>query len=128
MAPATPSTRGQSSRAAWRSANFLPQILSAALLGSCGGGGDSGSSGGKSSVTLAWDPVVNANIVGYRIYYGTSTGTYTQPPRNGLDAGNVTTYTLQGLSGGRRYYFVATAFDATGQESDYSNEVFKDMP
>ena len=128
MAPATTSTRGHWWHAAWRCANFLLLILSAALLSSCGGGGDSGSNGGNRSVTLAWDPVVNANIVGYRIYYGTSTGTYTQPLGNGLDAGNVTTYTVNGLTAGARYYFVATAFDATGHESGYSNEVFKDMP
>jgi hypothetical protein len=42
--------------------------------------------------------------------------------------GNVTTFSLAGLNRGRRYYFVATAQDTMGNESGYSNEVFKDIP
>jgi hypothetical protein len=42
--------------------------------------------------------------------------------------GNVAAYTLMGLSNGARYYFAVTAFDISGNESGYSNEVFKDIP
>jgi hypothetical protein len=109
-------------------------MLSGALLGSCGGGG--GSSGqsapasaeGKSSVTLAWDPVAGPNLAGYRIYYGTSTGMYSHAQGKGLDAGNATTFTATGLNGGTRYYFAATAYDNAGNDTSYSNEVFKDIP
>jgi fibronectin type 3 domain-containing protein len=107
-------------------------MLSVALLGSCGGGGgssgQSAAAGGKSSVTLAWDPVAAPNVAGYRVYYGTSTGIYSQPQGSGLEAGTATTFTAMGLNGGTRYYFAATAYDNTGNESDYSNEVFKDIP
>jgi hypothetical protein len=52
---------------------------------------------------------------------------YAQAPGNGVDVGNVNAYVISDLSGGTRYYFVATAYDAMGNESGYSNEVFKDI-
>ncbi|HWH72342.1 MAG TPA: hypothetical protein VNT26_23475, partial [Candidatus Sulfotelmatobacter sp.] len=39
-----------------------------------------------SSVTLAWDPSPGAGVMGYRIYQGVVSQTYT----NVIDAGNVT--------------------------------------
>jgi hypothetical protein len=53
---------------------------------------------------------------------------YFQDRGSGLSVGNVTTFSLAGLNSGRRYYFVATAQDTMGNESGYSNEVFKDIP
>jgi hypothetical protein len=80
----------------------------------------------SNTVTLEWDPVSGA--AGYRIYYGTTQGgPYFQSPGNGVDAGNVTAFTVTGLAGRARYFFVTTAFNATS-ESNYSNEVFKDIP
>jgi hypothetical protein len=46
----------------------------------------------------------------------------------GVNVGNITTFTVTGLTSGSRYYFVATAFDTSNNESVYSNEVFKDIP
>ena len=80
------------------------------------------------TAVLSWDPVVDANLVGYRVYFGTASGVYSQTVGSGINAGNVTTYSLTGLTSGTRYYFVVTAFDNTGRESGYSNEVFKDVP
>src|SRR5205807_5433546 len=65
------------------------------------------------SATLAWDAVTAANLSGYRIYYGTAPGTYLQSVGQGLNVGNVTTYTVAGLSSGTRYYFAATAYDTS---------------
>jgi hypothetical protein len=72
--------------------------------------------------------VVDPNLAGYRIYYGTSTGVYSQSYGSGLNAGNITTYAVTGLNRGTRYYFAATAYDTMGHESGFSNEVFKDIP
>jgi len=94
------------------------------ILTACGGG-DSAS---PNTATLTWDPVTHPDLSGYRIYYGTAAGSYIQPAGKGVDVGNVTTYTVTGLGRGTRYYFAATAFDTSNNESIYSNEVFKDMP
>jgi hypothetical protein len=80
------------------------------------------------SANLSWDAVTTPNLGGYRVYYGTSPGTYLQSFGSGLNVGSVQSYTVSALNSGTRYYFAVTAFDALGQESGYSNEVFKDIP
>jgi chitodextrinase len=82
----------------------------------------------SNSAGLAWDSVTGSNLSGYRLYFGTAPGTYLQPVGQGTSVGNVTTYTMTGLASGSRYYFAVTAFDTLGIESDYSNEIFKDIP
>ena len=71
------------------------------------------------SVTLAWNPSAGANIAGYKIYYGAASLTYT----NTTDVGNLTNATVGNLISGATYFFAATAYDASGLESDYSTEV-----
>ncbi|MFO1313581.1 MAG: PKD domain-containing protein [Burkholderiales bacterium] len=68
-------------------------------------------------MTLAWDPSTGATS--YRLYYGTSSGTYP----NSINTGAATSATVTGLTAGQRYYFVVTAFSSTGAQSPYSNEV-----
>ena len=77
---------------------------------------------------LKWDPVTESTLSGYRVYYGTAPGTYLQPLGQGINVGNVTTYTVAGLSSGTRYYFAVTSVYTSGNESVFSTEVFKDMP
>ena len=69
-----------------------------------------------SQITLAWDDVSEAS--GYKIYYGTASNSYTAV----IDVGNTTTQAVN-LTDGHIYYFAATAYDDSGLESDYSNEV-----
>jgi len=69
-------------------------------------------------VTLQWDPNPETDVVGYKVYYGTSSRTYSSPVPLGLQ----TTYTVAGLASGT-YYFAVTAFNASGLESAFSNEV-----
>src|SRR5712692_9133527 len=82
----------------------------------------------SNSASLAWDAVTAPALSGYRVYFGTAPGTYLQALGLGISVGNVTTYTATGLTSGTRYYFVVTDFDTSGNESSYSNEVFKDIP
>ena len=71
-----------------------------------------------SDVALAWDANTESDLAGYKIYWGTVSGTYT----NSVDVGNVTTYTVKGLPDGK-VFFAATAYDGAKLESGYSNEV-----
>lgn len=70
------------------------------------------------SVTLNWDSQGGAAVVGYKIYYGTTSHNYTQM----LVVSNITSTTISELACNTTYYFVATAFDDNGNESDFSNE------
>jgi sulfur relay (sulfurtransferase) complex TusBCD TusD component (DsrE family) len=74
---------------------------------------------GQTSVTLAWNRSAGTNIAGYKLYYGVASRTYT----NANNVGNATNATISSLVSGKTYYFAATAYDASGSESDYSTEV-----
>ena len=78
------------------------------------------------SVTLSWyPPSTNADgtpltdIKGYKVYYGTQSHDYDHK----INVGNVTKYKVTNLAGGVNYYFALTAYDRSGNESGYSNEV-----
>lgn len=79
------------------------------------------------SVTLEWMPPQSntdgssaSDLAGYVIYWGTEPGDYDQQVR--IDNVGLTAYVVDGLRPAT-YYFTATAFNAAGIESDYSNEV-----
>ena len=76
------------------------------------------------SVTLAWNPSPDVSVVGYNVHYGATSGTYT----NTVDAGTATNRTIPGLIEGRTYYFAATAYNTTGLESAFSNEMGYTVP
>ncbi len=72
-------------------------------------------------VKLAWDPNTEADLAGYRVYWGASSRFYTNvPPVSPVSPAPL--FTVTGLAPGT-WYFAVTAFNAAGQESDYSNEV-----
>ncbi len=68
--------------------------------------------------TLNWDASTSSGVTGYKLYYGTASGSYSQS----MDVGNATSYTVSGLSDGQKYYFAAKAYNSTGNQSAYSNE------
>ena len=88
------------------------------LLG-CGGGADIDSGESEGTIKLAWDSTNDHDLAGYKIYYGTATGTHD----HFIDVGNVTTYNLTGLTKGQTYFIVTTAYNTSNNESGYSNEV-----
>jgi hypothetical protein len=69
-------------------------------------------------VALSWNGMPNEGVVGYNIYYGTESGNYTQLQ----SCGNVNNVIIQGLDGGKTYYFVVDPVDAYGNVGPYSNE------
>ena len=78
------------------------------------------------SATLAWDRVnSHTNLVAYVLKYGATSGSYTGSVSV---ATNVTSATVNNLSPGRTYYFVATARNVSGLESDPSNEIPYTVP
>jgi hypothetical protein len=70
-------------------------------------------------VKLAWDANTDSDLAGYKVYYGTASGTY----QSNIDVGNVTSYTVTGLGDGLLYFFAVTAYGTSSGESGYSNEV-----
>ena len=61
-------------------------------------------------------------LAGYRIYYGTSAGSYPNSIR--IDNPGLTTYVVENLVP-NTYYFVATSINSSGVESSYSNVATK---
>ncbi len=70
-------------------------------------------------VIVSWDPNSEADLLGYKIYYGTASRTYTDI----MDVGNVTSRTISDLQEGVEYFFAVTAYDTANNESDFSAEV-----
>ena len=76
-------------------------------------------------VTVSWEaPTHNEDgtllddLLGYRIYYGMATGNYSQV----IDVGNKIEHTFEVPVSGK-YYFAVTAYDFSGNESAFSDEV-----
>ncbi len=90
-----------------------------------GNGGGTGSGGSTGVATLSWQPPTQntdgsalTDLAGYNIYYGTTPGTYTKTiPLNTV---GLTTYVVENLSNTTTYYFVITAVNSAGVESQYS--------
>ena len=77
------------------------------------------------SVTLAWDPSIpSTDVTSYSIYYGVSTGSYTNLVEVGLGTNGV----VSNLVAGTTYYFAATAHTLSGLESVFSNEAVWQSP
>jgi len=119
---------------------FFAVSLSILLLFSVAGcGSDSGGSSSSvvgdgtitdyptaGSVTLAWDAPVQSdgmpvlNVAGYKVHYGTSSGSYDKT----VNTGTQKTCTISGLAPGT-YYIAVTCYDSSGNESSFSNEASK---
>jgi len=59
------------------------------------------------------------NVVGYELHTGFSNRNYTQT----LDLGNTTAVTFPTPNSGSTYYFAVTAYNSSGTNSPFSNEV-----
>lgn len=80
--------------------------------------------GNSGTTTLKWDASPDQSVVGYRIYYGITSGKYT----NSAAVGNVLTANVSGLREGQQYFYAATAYNDDGVESVFSNEASNTIP
>jgi hypothetical protein len=72
--------------------------------------------------TVTWSANSEADLAGYKIYVGTTSGVYTQT----IDAGNATSYAIT-LPKGVTYFFTVTAYDRSGNESARSAELSRSL-
>lgn len=74
---------------------------------------------GDSKIDLKWDAATDdTGVAGYVVYYGLSP--VTEPGQSydeNKDVGNVTEYSLTGLTNGKKYYLSVIAYDAAKNES-----------
>lgn len=84
-----------------------------------------------SSITLSWQPpTVNedgstlSDLAGYKIYYGTESGNYSQAIQ--VNNPGLASYVVENLVPDT-YYIVATSFNRDGVESEFSNEAVKQV-
>lgn len=85
----------------------------------------SGSPPGLHSVVLTWNPS-SSMVVGYNVYRSTSNSGLFVRLSSSVVPG--TTYTDLTVQAGAKYFYVATAVDATGIESMFSNEISVAIP
>jgi hypothetical protein len=71
------------------------------------------------SLTLAWDPNTEPDLVGYRLYYGEQSRNYSSV----VYVPVITQVTIPSFIIGNTYYFAVTAVNRAGLESDFSDEV-----
>ncbi len=76
------------------------------------------------ALVVRWDSNTENDLAGYLMYYGDESRVYDQNVDVGLD----TFYTVDGLTEGQTYYFAVTAYDSSGNESAFSEEVYGIVP
>ena len=74
------------------------------------------------TVTVTWTANSEADLKGYRVYVGTTSGVRSQA----FDVGNVTSTRLT-LPLGSTYWFSVTAYDSSGNESSPSGEISRSL-
>ncbi len=74
-------------------------------------------------VGVAFDPNPDSRVVGYKLYYGTTQNSYEM-----INLGSKTGHVFSNLQAGATYYFAATAYDAQGNQSNYSVPLSHKVP
>ena len=126
----SPGYPGQLSVPQWRHHVFLTLLL-AVIVSVCVSCRESETANqiGTSSTTLSWTPPMQnsdgsplTDLAGYKIYYGNESGNY----HASIEINNpgIAIYVVEYLTP-NTYFFVITAINSSGVESQFSNEVSK---
>jgi hypothetical protein len=75
-------------------------------------------------ITFGWKPSPNTNVVGYDVYYGVVSRTYT----NVITAGATNSVTIPNLVPGTTYFFAVTIYNTAGLEAPFSPETSYTVP
>jgi hypothetical protein len=71
------------------------------------------------SLTIVWSPSPSPEVIGYALYWGLSPDSCT----NRIALRNVTNATLVGFQRRPTYHFAVAGYDASGEESPWSNRI-----
>lgn len=71
------------------------------------------------AVSLTWNPNPEANLAGYKLHFGSSSGNYTTV----LDVGPVPSAPLPPMILGQTYYVALSAYDTDGRDGPLSAEL-----
>ena len=74
---------------------------------------------GHKQVEIKWKKGTDEYVAGYRVYWGTVSGVYGAD----FNVGDTTAHVIRNLTNGTTYFFAVTAYDLTGNESDFSTEL-----
>lgn len=77
----------------------------------------------QDSVEFTWEASAEPDLAGYKIFYGTTSGTY---PDEVSAAADLTAEEVTDLTAATRYYFTIAALDEAGNESEKAAEVIVD--
>ena len=114
----------------WRP-HFVLTLLLAVIISACVSCAESVTVNhvGIGSTTLSWTPPTQnsdgsplTDLSGYKIYYGNESGNYHTSIH--IDNPGIAIYVVENLTP-NIYYFVLTAINSSGVESQFSNEVGK---
>jgi len=75
---------------------------------------------GDQALTIQWPASPERDVVGYHVWWGTTSGVYSYEDVPDPDT---TFYQLTGLTNGTRYYLALSAYDFSGNESTRSLEI-----
>lgn len=70
------------------------------------------------TMVVSWNANTDNDLAGYRVYYGTASGSYS----DSLDAGNTNCVEINDLTANTTYYCIVTAYDTSGNESEPTDE------
>jgi hypothetical protein len=80
----------------------------------------------NTSAILSWTLGTESDLAGYKVYVGTTSGTYSYPG-SPFTVGKASTYTISNLPIGQTYFFAISAFDTAGNTSALSPELSKSI-